>query len=420
MPTFLLADTPPSPNALQMGIPILHIESAVIGNISSLLEQSGLEAPIALLCDTRTYAVAGEAIEKQLGMSHGQTVNLGLNVKPLLAHAHHVQNALQHANSLLVVGSGTLNDIAKLAAFRENKPYAVFATAASMNGYASPTSSLYSEGRKQSLPARPPALILADMDVIAEAPQRLSQAGLADTLCRPCVQADMLLAHMVLGTSYQPETFSAMRDFEPYLLSHSARLAERDPEYLKQLLLSLIAGGNAMAQAESSAPASQGEHMIAHTLEALHPTAMEAHYHGEHIAVTSVSSLRIQHYLMQSRFTLQATTIDMERLRHAFGEPRARMYSTLALQKRLDKRAAEKANRQLTMHWEAFRLRFQTITIPPETLETALANAGIATDPENLGITRHDYDEALLLAPYTRERFTFLDIAAMRREQQTA
>ena len=420
MPTFLLACGHASLNPCHMNTPHLHLDHGAIQALPSLLKTYGLTAPVLMLCDTRTYAVAGEAIEKQLGDMHGSTVNLGLNVKALQAHAHDVRAALAEAGSLLVVGSGTLNDIGKLAAFRENKPYAVFATAASMNGYASPTASLVKDDVKQSLPARAPALIVADMDVLANAPLRLSQAGLADTLCRPCVEADLLLAHTVLDTDYQPDIFAPLREHEHYLFEHSSQLPQQNAEYIKHLFEALVDGGNAMAAMGSSAPASQGEHMVAHTLEAMYPKQMEAHYHGEHIAVTSMSCLRIQHYLMQSPFTLSKAQLDTEALRNAFGEARANSYSKLAMAKRLSTEKAEAATEQLHKQWDRFRLRFQSLTVPPEQLEKTLHQAGIATDSESIGIPRHEYDQALLLAPYTRERFTFLDVAAMRREQRAA
>ena len=62
-----------------------------------------------------------------------------------------LQAMTSDAEALIAVGSGTINDLCKYAAFLDHKPYAVFATAPSMNGYTSPAAAITVNGHKKSL-----------------------------------------------------------------------------------------------------------------------------------------------------------------------------------------------------------------------------------------------------------------------------
>ncbi|MBR5743519.1 MAG: iron-containing alcohol dehydrogenase, partial [Clostridia bacterium] len=56
------------------------------------------------------------------------------------------------ADLVIAVGSGVLNDLGKLLACLSGRPYFIIATAPSMDGFASATSSMDRDGLKVSLP----------------------------------------------------------------------------------------------------------------------------------------------------------------------------------------------------------------------------------------------------------------------------
>src|SRR6185295_11866674 len=106
---------------------------------------------------------------------------------------------LDHRTQAVVaVGSGTINDLCKLAAIARGCPQVVFATAPSMNGYTSLSASITEGGLKRSVRAATPVAAFFDLRVLAAAPIRLIRAGLGDSICRPTAQADWLLAHLLL------------------------------------------------------------------------------------------------------------------------------------------------------------------------------------------------------------------------------
>ena len=62
----------------------------------------------------------------------------------------------------VAVGSGTINDLTKLAAHQLGRPYIVVATAASMDGYTAYGASITHQGSKQTFDCPAPLAVIAD------------------------------------------------------------------------------------------------------------------------------------------------------------------------------------------------------------------------------------------------------------------
>jgi glycerol-1-phosphate dehydrogenase [NAD(P)+] len=83
----------------------------------------------------------------------------------------------EDVDGILSVGSGSLNDICRLAAYRRKKPLAIYATAPSMDGFASNSAPITKNNFKVSYPAVQPQVIIADTAVLAAAPAVLKSVG---------------------------------------------------------------------------------------------------------------------------------------------------------------------------------------------------------------------------------------------------
>ena len=105
----------------------------------------------------------------------------------------------------IAIGAGTINDIAKMASFRTQRPYVVVPTAASMNGYTSTIAAVLADGVKRTLPCHQPIAIFADIDVVRNAPDRLNRAGFGDLLSKPFSNVDWLLSHLIRDVPYSSE-----------------------------------------------------------------------------------------------------------------------------------------------------------------------------------------------------------------------
>ena len=114
---------------------------------------------VFLLADRHTYAVAGQQvcqILEQGAIAHSEYIFEDARLAPDETSAG---RALMHYDTdcqAVVVGAGVLNDLGKLLSHTVNVPYIIIATAPSMDGYASATSSVDMDGLKVSCPPKPP------------------------------------------------------------------------------------------------------------------------------------------------------------------------------------------------------------------------------------------------------------------------
>lgn len=89
--------------------------------------------------------------------------------------------------------SGSLNDIVKRAAGELGRGYLCVATAASMDGYASFGASITKDGFKQTLECPAPTAIIADLELMATAPERLTATGFGDLIEKVPAGADWII-----------------------------------------------------------------------------------------------------------------------------------------------------------------------------------------------------------------------------------
>ena len=317
------------------------------------------------------------------------------------------------ADALVAVGSGTINDLCKYAAFQDAKPYAVFGTAPSMNGYTSMSAAITEQGHKKSLPARPPQGVFLDLGVLAAAPVRMIRSGLGDSACRPTAQADWLLAHLLFGQAYREAPFFLLREDEDALLAKAAGLMAGDLSAMEILARTLVLSGLGMTLCGGSYPASQGEHLISHYIDMRGDPAWPASFHGEHIAVTTLTMARIQEAMLEG----PAPSIAPGRIgpadfeRHYGAALGASCWSVFA-KKSLNPDAAAALQGRLARDWPEIRRRVGAVLRPSAEIEGALLKAGAPTRPADIHVPEGFYREAVVHAREIRDRYGFLDLAA--------
>lgn len=181
-----------------------------------------------------------------------------------------VQRARQAAEDcdyLLAVGAGTLNDVAKYAGYLLHKPSGVFATAPSMDGFASGVTPLIEGGFKITRPAQTASDILMDFGVLAAAPSVMVGAGVGDILAKYCCLADWRLSARLTGESYNEEAASLMGEAVRACAGSIPELLVKSQHGVEKLMDALLVSGYAMVIAGSSRPASGAEHHMSHFLE---------------------------------------------------------------------------------------------------------------------------------------------------------
>lgn len=368
-------------------MPNLHI-SKRINSYRPMLDPV-LGNHVLIVCDPQTYEACGKQI---LGEYTPEQLLMLEAPQATLQTAQLIAEKSKTFDGVLAVGSGTINDLCKYAAFVQGKPYAVVATAPSMNGYVSNAASLIpvKGGMKQSYPAHSPVVVVADIAVLAAAPTRLIRSGLGDSLARPTAQVDWLLSHVLLDTAYDERPFKLTEPYEKKLFEQTDGLLE-DEAIIELLFRTLIASGEGMCIAGGSYPASQGEHLIAHTMEMLFGDDLPETYHGEQISVTTLTMAKLQEEML-SRDT-------PPRLKPADDEN-----DFTKTQKRDD------IEQRLSAHWHDIRVTLKRFALPYAYLLDCATKAGCPVTPEDLGWNETRYEHAIAMAHTTRDRFTFLDL----------
>ena len=156
------------------------------------------DKPALLVADTNTFAAAGRAVLSAFLHAGHACREPFIFTDPKLYAEHKYVVALEealkgHDAIPVAVGSGTINDLTKLAAHRAGRPYMVVATAASMDGYTAFGASITYQGSKQTFSCPAPTAVVADLDVICAAPEGMNASGYADLLAKTPAGADWLV-----------------------------------------------------------------------------------------------------------------------------------------------------------------------------------------------------------------------------------
>jgi glycerol-1-phosphate dehydrogenase [NAD(P)+] len=387
------------------------IEPTLAGRELELLDSLALGPRLALIADRITYDVLGRRVEAAIaGKRAVQAIVLDA-ITVDFATVERITGALAPIDAVVAVGSGTVNDLAKLVALARGVPQVVFATAPSMNGYTSLSASILDRGLKRSVRAVTPVGAFFDLGILAAAPPRLIRAGLGDALCRSTAQADWLLAHRLLDRPYRTAPFALLADDERALVAESAALLAGDTEAMRYLVRTLVLSGFGMTICGGSYPASQGEHLISHYVEMMHG----AHaLHGEQVAVATVAMAELQERMLARDVapTVGATRVERPDVIAHFGPVQGELCWQELEKKRIDRVAADAINHRLSQTWPQLRAELGGVTIGLAALRAALEAAGAPVEPGDLGWPPALLPAALVHARELRDRYTFLDLAA--------
>lgn len=277
----------------KVDIQAIRVGSGVIQELPGILRDLGA-SHIFLVTDNYTYEAAGRQVEQlldQAGLAYHKRVFQ--TETPLVPNEYALGSVLAAMTSqddmLLAVGSGTLNDVTKYVSARTGIPYVIAATAPSMDGYASTVAPTILDGFKTTLPAVYPTAIVADVDILKDAPMPMLTAGFGDIIGKFTSLADWRLSHQLNGEYYCPEVAGVIEAAVETCAANAQALAQREPQAIQAVTEALILSGLAMGMVGVSRPASGAEHQMAHYWEMDALRRGEEHpLHGNAVGVGTV------------------------------------------------------------------------------------------------------------------------------------
>jgi glycerol-1-phosphate dehydrogenase [NAD(P)+] len=399
-------------------LPFERIELAetMDGREADLVAPLGLGRRIAIVSDVNTFDVMGGRVAKALrSLGHVDEIVLPDGLQCDEETVARISDLTRHADGLVAVGSGVLNDSCKHATFLDGRRYAVFGTAASMNGYGASTASVtLRSGLKASLPSHAPRGIFLDLGVSAAAPAWLSAAGLGDSLCRSTAQVDWWASHRLFGTFYSTTPYVLQAGDEGPMMAHAAGLARHDLTavgYLQRVLTLCSIG---VCFTHVSHHGSMGEHQISHWVDMFAGDHHPETTHGQQVGVASLVMARLQSAIlaMETPPAVAPTIVDEAAMLKRYGPELGPLCIAEMRKTALDAAGADAFNAKLADLWPALRRELQAMAVPVLDMEAALAAAGGPTSAEELGLPRHVWHDAIRYSREIRGRWSFVNLAA--------
>jgi len=372
-----------------------------------------------VFCDENTHEAAGKRVSQALkatGMAHTLYILPSPHPEPdELACGGLLMAFDPRCDGIVAVGSGVITDCGKVLAHALRLPLVGVATAPSMDGYASDSSSMIRGGVKVSLYNACPQALIADTDILAAAPMRLLQAGLGDMLAKYCSVCEWRIAHLVIDEYYCEDIAALMRGALARVRAAAPLLLERDAQAVEEITQGLILAGIAMAFAGVSRPASGLEHYFSHIWEMM---ALErgrpAELHGIQVGIGTLLTLKIWEQLKQetpSRETAQAFIQNFdegkweEMVRRIFGQASDTIMKTARVQGRNDQ-VAHAARLEISLDKWPEILQIVAEELPGyQELFELMRGLEMPLVPEDIRVSQADTVDALLGAREIRDKY---------------
>jgi glycerol-1-phosphate dehydrogenase [NAD(P)+] len=344
-------------------------------------------------------------------------------VKPHAKTAREIAAAIRDYDAVPIsVGSGVVNDLTKYAAEEAGVPYVCVATAASMDGYAASGAALLDDGFKRTLNCAPPVSIVADLDVVAQAPKRMAGWGYGDLAGKIVAGADWKLADALGEEAINLEPFALVQGNVREWLAQPEAIGRGDALALGALVNGLLVSGFAMQAHGNSRPASGAEHLISHVWEMEGLTYQgEPAAHGACVGVGTVAILALYEWFLSQDITpdviahaagaasspeqieaeIAAAFQDRNLAESARLEMNVKMQGTFRRAERL---------KVLAARWPMLREELRSYCVPAGEMEGWLRASGAPAHPNELGVSVAKLAGEYRRARLIRRRFTILDL----------
>lgn len=322
----------------------------------------------------------------------------------------------------LALGSGTINDLVKLASYELDRGYMLVPTAPSVDGYTAIGSAISVDGFKKTIPCPPPEVILADVEMLCDAPSPMIASGYGDLAAKITGGADWLIADSlgiepVVGYVWD----MVQKDLRKYLGSPHA-LANRDHQAIEYLFNGLVQSGYAIKEYLDSRPASGAEHLMSHVWEMDHlAVGGEPVSHGFKVAIGTLSTTAMMQELieMTSKDLLRSIgdhPIEPWSGRISYiesllaGDPAKKAIVSVYESKFFTDGKIVDHRSDIIRRWDDIRRRIEKQLIPFSDLKTMFSIVGCPVQPNTIALTKEAHEKGFRKAQLIRKRYTCLDL----------
>lgn len=259
----------------------------VIEGVRDMCVGLHLEGSGTIITGGRTAEVAGRHV---MDLMEGYDMDLCKVGDATAEAAEQVAARARECGSsfILAVGGGSKIDLAKVVSNELRIPFIAIPTSASHDGIASNRASLKSSEGSRSIASASPMGVLADTEIIAQAPYRLLASGCADVISNLTAIKDWDFARRLRNEPFSRSAYALSEHAAMDIIESSRDIRPGVEESVWIAIKPIIMSGVSMSIAGSSRPTSGAEHMISHTLDVRCPGRA---LHGEQCGVASIITM---------------------------------------------------------------------------------------------------------------------------------
>ena len=400
----------------------VEIGPGALSKLPSIVKHLGYDKAF-VLADCHTYRAAGQQVLTNLESRDIPYTSFILDADEVVPDEYTIGSVLMHldpsCNLIIGVGTGTINDISRFISHRMRLPYFIVATAPSMDGFASTVAPLITNNLKTTYDAHVPQAIIADLDILADAPMPMIAAGFADIVGKYTCLCDWKLSAIINDEYYCETIASIMRLALKRTIASKNGLLNRDKAAIGRLTEALVLAGIAMSYAGNSRPASGSEHHLSHFWEMRFLFEnKKAVLHGAKVGIGTVIILRLYEYLAKTHFDFaKIKASPTPKPNDAWKAEIARVFGPAAegvilLEERVGKNLPAKREQRLASvekHWAEIHSLISALP-PSDEVAKLLADIEGPMHPKQVGLDQAAVKDSLLFAKEVRNRYTILQL----------
>ena len=406
----------------------LVIGKGAVGKTGEMFRQLFEGCTAVVVADVNTYKAAGaEACESLKAAGIPTMEPFIFKDSDLYAEWSfliRLENHLKGCDAIAVaVGSGVINDLAKLASEHLGRRYIIVGTAASMDGYTAYGASITFEGNKQTFDCKAPMGVIIDPEIAAGAPSEMAASGYADLIAKVPAAADWMLAEAAGEEPIDTFAYNLLHENLKESLAYPAEVHAREVKPTEMLAEGLIMSGFAMQAIQSSRPASGVEHQFSHYWD-MEDLCYEGKHvsHGFKVGIGTLVSTACFEFML--KYDMESLDVErcvaqwpswekmQENIRTVFADKPGHLSRAL-VESKAKYITAGRLREQLThlkQVWPEVREKISAQIFSYDHVHDCLKKVGAPFEPEMIGVSRERLRETFRGIPYMRSRYTIIDL----------
>lgn len=385
------------------------IESGAVNRVGQILKRNGFNKNLLFVADKNTLKAA-EGIEKALD-GFNLTYKIYDNLREsTISEVNKLIDIAKDLDGIISVGTGSLNDICRKASAEIDKPLCLFATAASMDGFASYNAPLIDGNFKLTYSAKSPEVIIADTKILAKAPAELKSAGFGDMVGKYVGLIDWQVSSLISGEYYCDKVANLTRQATDRIMQLADRITATDEESSAAVFEALLLTGFGMSFVKNSRPASGTEHILSHFWECKKLLEGKlSDFHGKKVGVATLLIMKIYSELLKREsVTAHKENVCWEEVYNAYGglkDEVIKLNTPDTITDGIDPKSIEE-------NWG--KIEDIISSVPDyQQIYDAMKRAGCATTTEEIGVSDQLKELGLKYHPFMRRRLSLLRLTNM-------